>query len=104
MKQIKLAGEPVQLETNKLYKLAEMVQGTNDTDYYCFSFIQLGDEAHCLYGTCTGYNPDSCFWHFERYPDKTQVYLSATSANMSATRNGIFEYESEEEMIMDKMK
>lgn len=101
MKQLPLNDIPVYLEKNKLYKIPKIVSSTEAAEYAYFDFQT--DIENCLYGTCIEDNQRNGYWYFERYPDKAKIYLSTASVNL-AERYGIFEYESEEELIMDKMK
>jgi hypothetical protein len=80
-----------------------MIQDIDTRKGTHYSFKFGAEVENCLYGTCLGYNFDISFWEFERYPDKTKVTTSCASVDM-AYRVGIYEFESEEEMIMDAMK
>lgn len=91
----------VEFETFKLYKIPKMVDDNHIDHYYYFKFG--AEDENCIYGTCLGFNNNTFHWEFERYPDKVKVHMTQSSADM-AFHDGIIEYNSEEEMIMDKIK
>lgn len=90
-----------QFITNELYRIPNVAFELSDNNYYYFQSGPV--KANFLYGTCIGNYNNSDYWYFERYPDKTKVYMSSHSAKL-AVRYGIYEYESEDEMIVYRIK
>tara|TARA_R110002020_G_scaffold96724_7_gene231334 strand:- start:9327 stop:9668 length:342 start_codon:yes stop_codon:yes gene_type:complete len=113
MKLLQLLDEQVVFEQNKIYRIPRLIQRFDSAIHYVFEgphlpliinyvYIDTAVPNNCLYATCLGFNPSAYLWEFERYPDKTIVYIDPDNAD-SAFPFGIFEL-TEDELIIENIK
>lgn len=97
MIELTLEDTHIVFEKNKLYCIPRMQQYKHS--YYCFQ-VHSGST---IYGTCLGFNSYAYCWEFETYPDKKLIYIKSGFAD-ECIYYGIYELESEDEMIMLEIK
>lgn len=98
----KLKCNPIKLKKGKLYRIPKIIPARpTEHNSWCFYTFQ-GNAANVLYGTYIGF-VENCIREFKRYPDQKRVYVM-NDCIKDAYNFDIYEFESEDEMIMDNMK